>query len=514
MALKLRPYQEDSRIELSRNFKQHQRQILCIPTGGGKTVIFSDIAMRSVSNGTETMIITDRIELFSQTFKSVARTGLEVAVIHAKSKANGSKDAFSSDAKVVHVAMIETLKRRFQKGLIDVNPRLIIIDEAHKRTFEAVFEMFPNAFVIGATATPVGIHLHKFYSHIVKPVDVPDLIDNGYLLQCVAYQMKEDLSDLKIKAGEYTKESLDQHYNKRTLFSGVVDQYIEKLKGKKTLIFNVNVEHAENMTTAFLETGIHAECVTSNTSPEARKSILERFARGEFMVLNNCGILTTGYDEPTVEAIIMNRATKSIALWLQCCGRGSRPIDGSIGGLPTKEERLAAIAASSKPYFTVLDFGMNHDQHGLWSKARDWQIEEPRKKKLTTLDVAPTKLCVNCGSMIYATAVNCIFCGHKFPDANTELKDGVMVRVDESELEPSRVIQGLKISELTTKELAMLQRLKRYSHHYIWRVVRSKGVESLRAYRDEMKYSNGWYAKQRKDINSPDKNVYTDVRIR
>ena len=470
--IELRPYQNDS-VQLIRAAftSKHKRVVLCLPTGSGKTVVFSEMVRLAAERGTRTLVLTDRTELFTQTFKAMGRVGITPQRIHAKG--NYTIDPFA----LVTVGMVETLKRRITKGAA-LDPELIIIDEAHRGNFTKVLDIFPKARVIGATATPVGKHFFKYYTEIVQNIDIPDLIDKGFLSECRAFQMQADLSDLVTKAGEYTDASLLQHYDNQQLFDGVIEQYKEKANGTKAIVFNVNIKHTENMTKAFNDAGIASECVTSKTPTDERERILRAFHMGLFPVLNNCGILTTGYDEPTIETVIMNRATKSLPLWLQCCGRGSRVIDGV------------------KERFTVLDFGMNHDQHGMWAEPRTWKITKPREKKQ---DVAPVKECPKCYSMIFASARRCRYCEYEFPFEEKELSQGKMVEVT-PKVPPT--LTGKRISDLSLIELIELEASKTYKPSFIWRVVRASGKESIREYARMKGHSSGWAWRQEKEIEN------------
>ena len=491
--MQLRPYQAQSVTELSQGFKDHQRQILCLPTGGGKTIVFSDIVEKAAKRGTVTLVLTDRTELFKQTIKALAKFNIVTEEISPK-----KKHVYMQ--ATVYVGMVETLKRR--KQLLDELPiELIICDEAHKQNFNKILDAFPDAYVIGATATPIGKHLYKYYNNIVHTVDVPELVDNGYLVPCKPFQMVDDFSDLEKKSGnDFTTESLGNHFQKTTVYDGVVQWWKQKAMGKKTIVFNCSIEHSEAVTEHFKQAGISAESITSKTSPEERKRILSAFANNSFSVLNNCGILTTGYDEPTIGCVILNRATESLPLFLQMIGRGSRLIDGSTGFLPTREERLFSIASSSKPNFTVLDFGGNHDRHGLWSEAREWSLEKPKRKK-AGVQVAPVKTCPQCEAMLMVQAKECDFCQYVFPENDRELKQGgVMQEMTVSDYE------GQQISALSVDDLINLQNLKKYKSAYIWRIIRSMGIDALKEYTKKKEYKKGWYIKQKDLLNDAEFN--------
>lgn len=439
--------------------------------------MFSEMVRLAASKGTQCLILTDRIELFGQTFKSLSKTGVDVQILNA----NTNTKEFNPHA-VVTVAMVETIKRRLLMGF---NPKLIIIDEAHKGNFNKVIEQFDKAKVIGATATPKGKHLAKYYDDIIETIDIPELITQGYLAPCKAYQMQDSIEGLKVKAGEYTSESLINVFDDKKRYIGVVEEWLRLAKDKKTIVFNVNIEHAEKMTREFNLKGINSYCITSKTNKADRDKILSDFSKGEFPVLNNCGILTTGYDEPSIEVVIMNRKTKSLPLWLQCCGRGSRIY-------PDKE------------YFTVLDFGRNHEEHGLWAQPREWKLKESKKSKE---QAAPLKECPKCYAVNYASARICVICEHVFPVKKEKEVKGIMVEITSG---VPKQIKGKLISECSIDELILLQKVKKYKAAFIWRVVRSFGFAGIEEYADKMNYTSGWVWKQKQDINN---NTFTNFRL-
>ena len=479
MKIQDRKYQTDSVNQLADGFKMHQRQVFVLPTGGGKTVVFCNIALRAASRGTRTLILTHREELFKQTFNSLGRVGVGTYILDAKTKRTGLID------EQVIIGMVETVKRRIASGKIQLEPQLIIIDEAHLGNFTKIFTMFPNAKVIGATATPIGKHFYKYYTNMVNVIDIPELVEQGYLMPYRAFLMQEDLSDLEVKRGEYTDESLMSHYNDQKLFDGVINEWRKKASGLKTIVFNVNIAHAENMTKAFNDAGIVSACITSNTDKFERVRTLKAFTDGYIQVLNNCGVLTTGFDEPSIQCVIMNRATKSLVLFLQCLGRGSRLY-------PNKNE------------FLVLDFGMNHDQHGMWSEPRNWELKPPKKKKDKT-EVAPVKSCPSCESLLFASARKCRYCEYEYPVEEKELADGSMIEVTPKV--PSDLV-GKAISELNLGELVALQMSKKYKPTFIWRVVRSKGKEAINNYARTMGYSTGWTYRQSQEMDNCEFNDY------
>lgn len=463
----LRDYQGASIEALRENFRRIKRQLLVLPTGAGKTVIFSEMARRAAQRGTQVLILTDRIELFGQTFKHLAGHSLAPQRIDADSR------IFSPDAPL-SVGMVETVNNRRKRGkMAGYAPKLIVCDEAHKASFFKIIDAFPEALVIGCTATPTHKKLHLYYSDIVAVIDTPELIERGYLARCRAFQMQDDFSDVPVVRGEFEEKKLFAHFNKPRIYSGFIDKWKATCPSAKTLVFCVNIRHAEATCAEIRAAGIAAEVVTSKTPSEERRRILAAHAAGLFPILVNCGILTTGYDDPSLQCVSVLRATMSLSLWLQMAGRGGRIYPG-------KEE------------FFLLDFGMNHTRHGLWHEPREWTLEPPaaRKKKK---GAAPIKACPKCTAMLHASAMTCEFCGHKFDKKSAEIKEGVLVEVG-ANTPPE--IKGRRISELTIPELITLQSVKRFSKPFVWRVIRARGEAAVNAYADAMKYKTEWIQKQ------------------
>lgn len=518
---KLRPYQTEAAQQCSVALKVIKRVLLVLPTGAGKTVTFSEIVRRVISRNKTVLVLTDRIELFEQTFSALeghlveasgednffnAVNFVNMQVLHAKSKMAN----FNPQAKVT-VAMVETIKRRL---LVDFEPDLIIIDEAHKGNFTKVIERFPDAMVIGATASPVGKHLFELYGRIVQNIDIPELIEQGYLVPCQSFQMQDDLSDLEVDStGDYSEKSQWEHYGKSKMYKGVIDEWRAKAEGLKTIVFNVNIEHAEQMNQEFVDSGISSACITSETPKHERERILDDFKKGRILVLNNCGILTTGYDEPTIGCVIVNRATKSLALWLQMNGRGSRPVYAPGFDLQILEQRFAAIRAGGKEKFICLDFGMNHKEHkGPWQQARHWELKPPRK---SAERAAATKVCPKCEAMVYASVSKCAHCGFDgwgMDKGERELHTGVMVEVKAKPTVPPELV-GKRLSECDMRDLAILQKSKRYSAAFVWLVVRSKGEPGINEYAGIMQYKPNWAKKQLETAQDPQQCVFSDFTL-
>jgi superfamily II DNA or RNA helicase len=335
--------------------KQHHL-LYQLPTGGGKTVIFSEIVRRYISkHDKKVVVLTHRIELCKQTSKMLKGFGVKNKIINSKVKDLPDQNDFSC-----FVAMVETLKNRINDEKLHLdNIGLVIIDEAHYNSFRKLLSSFKNAFILGVTATPLSsnikLPMHQSYDELIVGDTIASLIDKGFLAKAVTYSYDVGLTSLKVGVnGDYTVKSSDDLYTNTLMQEKLLHAYTERSMGKKTLIFNNGINTSLYVYETFREAGYPIRHLDNTSSTEERKEILHWFKHAADAILTSVGILTTGFDEPTVETIILNRATKSLTLYYQMIGRGSRK-------LPKKDE------------FSVIDLGNNAARFGLWSEPVNWQ---------------------------------------------------------------------------------------------------------------------------------------------
>lgn len=326
-----------------------------LPTGGGKTVIFSEIARRYIlENNKKVLILTHRIELCAQT--STMLDGFDV-----KNKIINSKVKELPDQKeyMCFVAMVETLNNRLQDEKIDLEDiGLVIVDEAHYNSFSKLFHYFDKCVMLGVTATPlssnVKLPMYQNYQELIVGESIPFLVENKYLAAPTTYCYDIGLGSLKIGAnGDYTVRSSDMLYGDLPMLKKLLYAYEDKSLGKKTLIFNNGINTSLNVYDTFEKAGHPIRHLDNKNTTIERQEILKWFKETPDAILTSVSILTTGFDEPTVDTIILNRATKSLTLYFQMIGRGSRK-------LPSKKE------------FTILDLGNNVARFGPWNVSVDW----------------------------------------------------------------------------------------------------------------------------------------------
>ncbi|MGL2986043.1 DEAD/DEAH box helicase [Flavobacterium sp. RSSA_27] len=346
----------DAIFERIDNAPSNHHLLYQLPTGGGKTVVFSEIVRRYLSqHDKKVVVLTHRIELCKQTSKMLKGFEVKNKIINSKVKELPDQNDYSC-----FVAMVETLKNRINDEKLHLdNIGLVIIDEAHYNSFRKLLNSFKNAFILGVTATPLSsnikLPMHQNYDELIVGDTIASLIEKGFLASAVTYSYDVGLTSLKVGInGDYTVKSSDDLYTNMAMQEKLLHAYTEKSLGKKTLIFNNGINTSLYVYETFREAGYPIRHLDNTSNNEERKEILHWFKHTPDAILTSVGILTTGFDEPTVETIILNRATKSLTLYFQMIGRGSRK-------LPGKDE------------FTVIDLGNNAARFGLWSEPVNWQ---------------------------------------------------------------------------------------------------------------------------------------------
>ena len=327
-----------------------------LPTGGGKTVVFSEITRRYIEQTKrKVVVLTHRIELSRQTSKMLNSFGVTNKIINSEVKEFKDQDQFNC-----FVAMVETLNNRLQEEKITMKDiGLVIIDEAHYNSFRKLFKYFEEATILGVTATPLSsnikLPMKDHYNKLIVGKSIKNLIQKGFLSKAELYSYDVSLKSLKLGIhGDYTVKSSDEFYGNQSMLGKLVTAYEEVAKGTKTLIFNNGINTSHYVYETFRKAGYNVRHLDNRSSTAERKEILEWFSNTPDAILSSVSILTTGFDEPSVKSIILNRATRSLTLYFQMIGRGSRV-------LPDKAS------------FNVIDMGNNIARFGPWDDALDWQ---------------------------------------------------------------------------------------------------------------------------------------------
>lgn len=356
---KLYDYQErdiDALFEKLQTGKNNIRMLYQLATGGGKTVIFSEIADRYIKKYSKKVIVlTHRIELCRQTSAALKATGVKNKIINSGVKRISIKDNYNC-----YVAMVETLKNRINDGLVDpADVGLVVVDEAHHNSFYKLLGRFPNAAIIGVTATPfssdVNLPLYKFYDELFLGPSIESLIEQGYLASPKTYGYDVELNTLKTGIhGDFSVSTSDELYASKPMLDLLVHAYLSHSKGKKTLIFNNGIFTSRKVLEIFTDLGYPIRHLDNKTDPKERIEILKWLKKTKGAILTSVSILTTGFDEPSVQSVILNRATTSLTLYHQMIGRGARRL-------------------KSKRTFNIIDLGNNVERFGEWNTTIDWK---------------------------------------------------------------------------------------------------------------------------------------------
>jgi superfamily II DNA or RNA helicase len=441
--IQLRKYQNESISALRKNIIVGiKKMILCAPTGSGKTIMFTYMVSRALEKQKKCLIVTDRTELLSQAGGSLEKFGIKSIEIKPNKK-------LKSLNGVIYVAMAQTLKRRIKDEmyvyfLSDLD--LIIFDECHKQEFNDLMQYISEkTIVIGATATPHRegnqISLDEFYKDIVEVTTISELIQLGFLANPHTFGVKVDLSKVRTKGGEYDQDQVAKVYDEVKMYHGVYENYTRLTPNKKGIIFASNVASSIQLVQEFKRKGLQIEHIDGTTPPKERREILEWFRNTPNALISNVGILNAGFDEPNIEVVILYRATKSISLFLQMCGRGSR-------------------VTEIKKDFTILDFGNNVKRHGFWEQERQWNLKKKKKNE----GIAPVKDCPDCGAIIPARIMECPECKHIFEKSEREEEDELIVHL--SKLTYQQIKDEIKTADF--KRLEQIALAKGYKKTWIY----------------------------------------------
>jgi ATP-dependent helicase IRC3 len=208
----------------------------------------------------------------------------------------------------------------------------IVIDEAHHAaapSYRRIIDFFSPDFLLGVTATPQrsdSTRLIDVFQEIVYYKSIQDLIGEGYLCPLVGYRVKSniDISNVEIRNGEYAQDQLEEAIDTPERNAHIVASYLALASNEKAIVFASGVRHAENLALSFSKASVTTEVIVGTTPREKREEVLANFAKGKVSVIVNVGVLTEGFDEPSVQAIILAKPTRSTLLYTQIVGRGTR----------------------------------------------------------------------------------------------------------------------------------------------------------------------------------------------
>lgn len=388
--------------------------LIVTPTGSGKSVILAEIIHQfcQANPGGKVLVITHVKELVEQDAAKIQE------IWYARNLSSAPMGIYSAGMKrreieQITVASIQSIYRKEEfYGAFD----LVIVDEAHliPRNDTGMYSSFltksakanPNVKLIGLTATPYRLQsgmLHEgdeaMFDGISYEANLADLVKRGYLSRLTCkHGATVDLRGVKRTAGEFNLSDLGQIMSAMDLVSHHCDAIVERCQGRKAiLVFAVTVEHARAISTALKARGVASSVVTGDMSAPHRDAVIGAFKDGRIRALVNCQVLTTGFDYPAIDAVVMLRPTLSPGLYVQMAGRGLRVA-------PSKEDCL------------IVDFGGNVIRHGFIDAVM------PPRKKSGVVTMALIKRCPECNGLIPLGAKVCPQCEYVFPVPEAERK--------------------------------------------------------------------------------------------
>lgn len=499
--IKLRPYQQKLVQGVKSSWvKGNKHVIMQLPTGGGKSFTFSKIAQSTINKGNKILLLTHRQELMNQNSGALRAFHLDPQLIDAHTRLVPKGNCFVCMTNSLRNRMKQDRWREWYKNI-----SLVVVDEAHQQDFNWIFEIpeTKDKYVIGATATPKRsnsqVELINQYSDIVFGPDVQEMINMGFLCPDKYYSVPVDMSGVKTNGGDYDTDQMYGRYNKSELYSGVIDNWKRICPDTITLCFCVNIQHCINTCKAFNEAGIKAKFIVSDLAKPKlksdnkgdislfklkeeeyqnylsnfaiysgdRKDVINQWERGDYKVLINAGIATTGFDFPPIQTIIMDRSTTSDNLLLQIFGRGARIYEG-------------------KNDFTILDFGDNCSRLGYYRQQREYSLHHDKPN--SGGGAPPVKDCPKCKALVFSSSRVCKYCGYVFPLTHDE-KIVELKEVKYSEAVP-------KLNSIHDYEV--FAETKGYKKSWLFRQIYIKyGIDGLKKYASEHHIAPNWVYMQK-----------------
>ena len=333
--MQLRNYQQEALDAMLKAERAGiSKQLVVLPTGAGKTVLFAHLPIVR-QNSLPMLVLAHRTELLSQAKAKIESMNPELSVGIEKAESRAGK------ADVV-IASVQTLGRGNSdriEGFENTYFKSIVVDEAHHaaaNSYQKILNYFKPDYVLGVTATPQrsdSVRLVDTFDEIVYYKSIEDLINEGWLCPLIGYRVKTDtdISEVEIVNGDYKQEQLAEAIDNPGRNTSIVNAFIDLAGTKKTVVFAANIVHARNLAASFAtQTRAQVRIVLGETIDEEREQILKDFKSGEVQVIINVGVLTEGFDEPSIEAIILARPTRSSLLYTQIVGRGTRLNDNKL----------------------------------------------------------------------------------------------------------------------------------------------------------------------------------------
>ena len=451
-----RPYQ----AELILNFiRRWESTLFHLATGGGKSIIMAYLVkFASEILGLKVVIIIHGIQLIDQFANHLDRFEIDFGVIQ------GMNSRFNPDAKV-QLCSVDTLIRRKEKPEAD----LVLMDEIHRIMSEKCVALYksydcPKA---GFTATPyLRRGFNDVFDRVEWPVKFEQLAQLGFLIHPRYYVLvKIDTSKLRVdkKRDDYLTEDVELAINTKEIFSEILEDFKKHDEGKPALGFCVSIAHAKAMAEFFTEKGIRSQYIDHTKNMAERNQILDDLMAGSYRIVFNVDTCTTGLDRPAIEMILLCRPTKSLILFHQMVGRGTRPYTEN---------------GYEKTACKVLDFAQCLKEHGLVEDAPEAYFEPVPKEEKEGSDFGLITCPSCCCVFRMSRNRSCPGCGHEFPEPD-------MVPPED---DPEQVREQSEMVEITgdlilacCRKWARIGREKNFKNGFVYRKIEEEFGKTVAA---------------------------------
>ena len=436
--IKLRDYQEELKIKCREAFKKYRRIILLAPCGSGKTITSTSIINDSIKKGNKVWFVVHRKELLDQAVSTLEKCDVPM--------------------ENVKVYMVQSLANRLNN--INEVPNFIIYDECQhctSKTYLKIIDKFPNAYILGLTATPCrlsGKPLGDIFESMVQVISAQDLIKRGYLADYDYYAPKTnaDFTKVKIKNGDYDSTEIEKVMDNNKIYGDIIKEYKRLANNKKTIVYCSSINYSKKIEKLFIDNGYPAKHFDGTTPKNKRDKIIEDFRNNKIKILTNVDLIGEGFDVPDCECCILLRPTQSLSLYIQQSTRCLRP-NGNKKAI-------------------IIDFVGNVFRHGMPTENREWSLKDKVtcQNKSGERDIL-TRQCGNCFKVYQGTSRICPYCGYDNGKTRKELEEEKKAELEKIE----KIEKQKRKKELKNKsyeELVKIGYQRGYKNPEYWAKIR------------------------------------------
>lgn len=455
----LRDYQQSGINEIRETMRTgHKRVVYVLPTGGGKSLVVGSICKGVIDRNKRGLVMAHRQELLDQLSGALETCDVPHAMIRP-----GMKKLPRSS---MLIGSVQTVANRLDKMPA---PDFVLVDEVHHAvcpTYARILQSFPEAYVIGVTASPArtdGRGLGEYFTGMRIGPSVAELTEQGYLVPAEVWgtPIMPDLSRVKTRMGDYATADLESAMDKPKITGDAVQHYRRIAHNKAALVFCVSIKHAHAVAADFRAAGYNFLALDGTMNYQIRREALEDLRKGDIHGICSAEIIGEGVDIPRVECVILLRPTQSLIVALQQIGRGLRPYSG-------------------KDKCIILDHAGVVNQHGLPDAPREWSLDGvPPKKKGEK--VASVRVCVRCFAA-HKPAPKCPMCGYEYTSEGRTIDEvaGELVKVIDPKSLTADDVMGSPSREKEYAYLVHLGRMRGYKDPAGWAFIIMRAREAKR----------------------------------